>query len=71
MSGLVDAFDGSGATTFRPVPSWGGKALDQFLVTPGVEVEARVTLTEDTVALAGGRTAYLSDHYGIEAVVRG
>jgi endonuclease/exonuclease/phosphatase family metal-dependent hydrolase len=65
-SGLVDAFDGSPEPTYRPTERWAGKALDQLLVSPGVAVEAELALTE-AVTLADGRSAFLSDHYGIQA----
>ena len=65
-SGLRDAFAGTAATTFRPVPGLDGAALDQVLVSPALTAEAEVVL-QDLVPMADGRERYLSDHYGVAA----
>jgi endonuclease/exonuclease/phosphatase family metal-dependent hydrolase len=68
-SGLVDTFEGSPEPTYRPTPSWPGAALDQVLVSSGLSATPELVL-KDSVRLADGRTAYLSDHYGIGATVQ-
>ena len=65
---LRDAFAGSAETTFRPTPTWPGRALDQVLASPELAVDARLVF-QDQIKLADGRPAFLSDHYGIEADV--
>ncbi|MGN9911231.1 endonuclease/exonuclease/phosphatase family protein [Phytohabitans sp. LJ34] len=70
-AGLRDVLAGDTAPTYRPTARFPAPpALDQVLVrsTPDRSLDARARLVfQDAVALPGGRTAYLSDHYGIEA----
>lgn len=70
-AGLRDALSGDPAPTYRPTARFPAPpALDQVLVrsTPDRPVTARARLVfQDPVRLPDGRTAYLSDHYGIEA----
>ena len=67
-SGLRDVFDGDAATTYRPVPGWDGAALDQVVVTPGLEATAELVL-KDKVRTADGQDRYLSDHFGVAATI--
>lgn len=72
-AGLTDALAGDTGPTYRPTPRWPDPpALDHVLVrsAPGRTVSARARLVfQDPVPLPGGRRGYLSDHYGIEAVL--
>jgi len=72
-AGLTDAMAGDTGPTYRPTPRWPHPpALDHVLVrsAPGRTVSARARLVlQDPVSLAGDRRGYLSDHYGIEAVL--
>ncbi|WP_432839507.1 endonuclease/exonuclease/phosphatase family protein [Dactylosporangium sp. CA-092794] len=70
-AGLRDAMAGDPRPTYRPTPSWPTPpAFDHVLLrsAPGAELKARCRLVfqDELVPLAGGRTAHLSDHYGIE-----
>jgi endonuclease/exonuclease/phosphatase family metal-dependent hydrolase len=67
-SGLIDTFQGSPDPTFRPTPRWPGAALDQVLVSSGLTASPELVL-KDSVRLADGRAAYLSDHFGIGVTV--
>ncbi|MFG2045288.1 endonuclease/exonuclease/phosphatase family protein [Dactylosporangium sp. NPDC048998] len=74
-TGLRDAMAGDTRPTYRPTPSWPAPpAFDHVLVRPGagggLSTECRLVLQDDTVTLNGGRTVYLSDHYGVEADLR-
>jgi endonuclease/exonuclease/phosphatase family metal-dependent hydrolase len=65
-AGLRDVLAGDTRPTYRPTPVWPSPpALDHVLVRPAVRAEARPVLAEQ-VHLDDGRTAYLSDHYGVE-----
>jgi endonuclease/exonuclease/phosphatase family metal-dependent hydrolase len=70
-AGLRDVLAGDPAPTYRPTARFPAPpALDQVLVrsTPDRTLAARARLVlRDAVVLPGGRTGYLSDHYGIEA----
>jgi endonuclease/exonuclease/phosphatase family metal-dependent hydrolase len=70
-AGLHDVLHGDNSPTYRPTARFPHPpALDQVLIRPGRErpLTARATLMfQDPVALPDGRTAYLSDHYGIAA----
>ncbi|WP_141579917.1 endonuclease/exonuclease/phosphatase family protein [Actinomadura sp. WMMA1423] len=66
-TGLRDAFGGGTEPTFRPEYAQIG-AIDQLLVTPGLDAQTRLVFKEE-VRLPGGRSTVLSDHYGIEAVL--
>jgi endonuclease/exonuclease/phosphatase family metal-dependent hydrolase len=69
-TGLRPVLDPDAGTTYRPTPQWPAPPrLDHVLVSASVEASARVVL-QDAVELPGGRTGYLSDHYGIEAELR-
>ena len=72
-TGLVDVLAGDTEPTFRPTPQWPAPpAFDHVLVRPApgrtVSAQARLVFREP-VALPGGRSGYLSDHYGVEAVL--
>jgi endonuclease/exonuclease/phosphatase family metal-dependent hydrolase len=67
-SGLTDTFQGNADTTYRPTSSWPGASLDQVLVSPHLAATPELVFKE-SVRLADGRTAFLSDHYGIGATV--
>ncbi|MER7004194.1 endonuclease/exonuclease/phosphatase family protein [Dactylosporangium sp. NPDC000555] len=74
-AGLRDAMAGDTRPTYRPTPSWPAPpAFDHVLVRPGagggLSAECRLVLRDDTVTLDGGRSVYLSDHYGVEADLR-
>lgn len=64
-TGLRDAFGGVTEPTFRPEYAEIG-AIDQLLVRPGIDATTRLVFKEK-VRLPSGRSAVLSDHYGIEA----
>lgn len=70
-AGLHDVLAGDTAPTYRPTTRFPAPpALDQVLVrsAPDRRLTAKARLVfQDAVALPGGRTGYLSDHYGIEA----
>lgn len=66
-AGLRDVLDGDTEATYNPDYAEIG-AIDQLLVRPGMEATAQVVFKE-RVELPDGGTAYLSDHYGIEATV--
>ena len=68
-SGLTDTLHGSPEPTYRPTPRWPGAALDQALVSRHLSATPELVLKDDSVRLADGRTAYLSDHYGIGMTV--
>jgi endonuclease/exonuclease/phosphatase family metal-dependent hydrolase len=73
-TGLSDVPAGDTQPTYRPTPRWPNPpALDHVLVRSAPEralsAQARVVL-RDRVTLAGARQGYLSDHYGVEAVLR-
>jgi endonuclease/exonuclease/phosphatase family metal-dependent hydrolase len=76
-AGLRDVLAGDTRPTYRPTARFPDPpALDHVLVrsTADRTVTAQARLVfQDEVPLADGRTAYLSDHYGIEAdlVVQG
>jgi len=72
-AGLTDAMAGDTEPTYRPTARWPKPpAFDHVLVrsAPGrtVTARARIVLREE-VPLLGGRRGYLSDHYGVEAVL--
>lgn len=70
-TGLRDVLAGDTRPTYRPTPRWPAPpALDHVLVrAPGARAD--LVFTDDVVPLGGGRTAYLSDHYGISADLGG
>lgn len=70
-AGLHDVLCGDPAPTYRPTPRFPAPpALDQVLVRSTSDhplaAGARLVL-QDAVTLPGGREAFLSDHYGIDA----
>ncbi|MVZ99299.1 hypothetical protein F8568_002630 [Actinomadura sp. LD22] len=65
-TGLADVLDGDPATTFRPTPRLSLEPIDQILAAPPLKATAALVL-KDEVRLPDGRSAYLSDHYGIAA----
>jgi endonuclease/exonuclease/phosphatase family metal-dependent hydrolase len=72
-TGFSDVLAGDTEPTYRPTPRWPDPpALDHVLVRPApqraLSAQARVVL-RDRVTLAGTRQGYLSDHYGVEAVL--
>ena len=73
-TGLTDVLAGDTEPTFRPTPGWPAPpAFDHVLVraAPGRAVSAQGRLVfREPVSLPGGTQGYLSDHYGVEAVVR-
>jgi endonuclease/exonuclease/phosphatase family metal-dependent hydrolase len=73
-TGLSDVLAGDTEPTFRPTPRWPAPpAFDHVLVrpAPGRAGSARARLVfREAVPLPGGRPGFLSDHYGVEAVIR-
>jgi endonuclease/exonuclease/phosphatase family metal-dependent hydrolase len=71
--GLTDVLAGDPEPTFRPTPTWPAPpAFDHVLVrsAPGRAVSATARLVfRDPVPWPGGRAGYLSDHYGVEALL--
>lgn len=68
-AGLRDARAGDEEPTYRPTPRFPAPpALDHVLLRPGLTARTRLVF-KAPVDLSGGRRAYLSDHYGIEADV--
>jgi endonuclease/exonuclease/phosphatase family metal-dependent hydrolase len=72
-AGLTDAMAGDTAPTYRPTPRWPAPpAFDHVLVrsAPGRTLSARARIVlREPVPLPGGRRGFLSDHYGVEAVL--
>jgi endonuclease/exonuclease/phosphatase family metal-dependent hydrolase len=70
---LTDAMAGDTEPTFRPTSRWPTPpAFDHVLVrpAPGRPLTARGRLVfREAVPLPGGRHGYLSDHYGVAAVL--
>ncbi|WP_433465209.1 endonuclease/exonuclease/phosphatase family protein [Spirillospora sp. CA-128828] len=66
-TGLRDALAGDNEPTYRPEYADIG-AIDQLVVRPGLEATTRLVFKEE-VRLPTGRSAVLSDHYGIEATL--
>lgn len=71
--GLRDVLAGDTRPTYRPTPTFPTPpAFDHVLVraAPGAVLDGRASLVfQDAVLLAGGRQAYLSDHYGVTAEI--
>jgi hypothetical protein len=72
-TGLTDVLAGDTEPTYRPTPGWPAPpAFDHVLIRPGtgrtLSGRAQIVLREP-VTLPGGRQAYLSDHYGVEALL--
>ncbi|MGW4947324.1 endonuclease/exonuclease/phosphatase family protein [Actinoplanes sp. NPDC004185] len=72
-TGLTDVLAGDPEPTYRPTPRWPAPpAFDHVLIRPAprrpLAAQARIVL-RDAVTLPGGRAGYLSDHYGVEAVL--
>ncbi|MEV0902228.1 endonuclease/exonuclease/phosphatase family protein [Actinoplanes sp. NPDC049802] len=66
-TGLRDVLAGDTRPTYRPTPGWPSPpAFDHVLVRPPMDGAARLVF-QDQIALPDGRSAYLSDHYGVEA----
>jgi endonuclease/exonuclease/phosphatase (EEP) superfamily protein YafD len=73
-SGLRDVLAGDPRPTFRPTPRIPtSRALDHVLVrhsqAQNLAVEADLVF-EEPIPMPCGRSVYLSDHYGIEVLVR-
>ncbi|MFI7541944.1 endonuclease/exonuclease/phosphatase family protein [Actinoplanes sp. NPDC049599] len=72
-TGLTDVLAGDPEPTFRPTARWPDPpAFDHVLVrpAPGRPLPARAwPVFPDAVPLPGGRTGYLSDHYGVAAAL--
>ncbi|GLY01596.1 MULTISPECIES: endonuclease/exonuclease/phosphatase family protein [Actinoplanes] len=67
-AGLTDAMAGDTRPTYRPTTQWPNPPAFDHVLVRGARAEADLVLT-DEVALADGRRAYLSDHYGIGATI--
>ncbi|GIH20671.1 endonuclease/exonuclease/phosphatase family protein [Rugosimonospora africana] len=67
---LADTMNGSREPTYRPTPQFPSPpAFDHVLLrsAPAGDLKPRARLVfQDAVTLPDGRSAYLSDHYGIE-----
>ena len=72
-AGLADVLAGDTGPTYRPTPRWPAPpAFDHVLIrsAPGCALSARGRVVlQEPVALPGGRRGYLSDHYGVAAVL--
>jgi endonuclease/exonuclease/phosphatase family metal-dependent hydrolase len=72
--GLRDVLAGDTRPTYRPTPQWPTPpALDHVLLRSGrgVSLDGTAELVfQDAVTLSGGRSAYLSDHFGVAATLR-
>ncbi|KUL28443.1 endonuclease/exonuclease/phosphatase family protein [Actinoplanes awajinensis] len=68
-AGLTDAMAGDARPTCRPTPQWPHPPAFDHVLTRGVTARADLIL-QDRMALAGGRSGYLSDHYGVLAEIR-
>lgn len=72
-AGLTDAMAGDTEPTYRPTPRWPAPpAFDHVLVrsAPGLALSARARIVlREAVSLPDGRRGFLSDHYGVEAVL--
>ena len=72
-AGLTDSMAGDTEPTYRPTARWPTPpAFDHVLIrsAPGRTLSARARIVlRDPVSLPGGRRGYLSDHYGVEAVL--
>ncbi len=67
-TGLRDVLAGDTRPTYRPTPGWPSPpAFDHLLVRPDGGWRRAGLVFQDRVRLPGGRTVYLSDHYGVEA----
>lgn len=69
-AGLVDVLAGRDEPTYRPTPEYPSPpAFDHVLIRSAagrtLTADARLVL-EEAVTLGDGRSAYLSDHFGIE-----
>jgi endonuclease/exonuclease/phosphatase family metal-dependent hydrolase len=66
-AGLRDVLAGDERPTYRPTPEFPAPpAFDHVLVRGGLTARAGLVF-QDPVSLAGGRSGYLSDHYGVSA----
>lgn len=67
-TGLRDVLAGDPRPTYRPTSGWPSPpAFDHVLVRPADGTHRAGLVFQDPVRLAGGRTAHLSDHYGVAA----
>lgn len=70
-TGLRDVLAADPRPTYRPTPRWPDPpAFDHVLVRGGLQATADLVL-QDEVVLDDGRSAYLSDHYGVAAELDG
>jgi endonuclease/exonuclease/phosphatase family metal-dependent hydrolase len=67
-AGLDDALAGDKRPTYRPTEEFPRPPAFDHVLTRGVKASAEIVL-QDAVQLRDGRSAYLSDHYGVEAVL--
>jgi endonuclease/exonuclease/phosphatase family metal-dependent hydrolase len=64
---LTDARAGETGPTYRPTESWPSPPALDHVLTRGFEAARTRLVLQDPVPLPDGRTAFLSDHYGIAA----
>ncbi|MFI5841563.1 endonuclease/exonuclease/phosphatase family protein [Catenuloplanes sp. NPDC051500] len=68
-TGLRDVLAGDTRPTYRPTAEFPRPpAFDHVLVGSGLRASAELVF-QDPVRLAGGRAAFLSDHYGVAAEI--
>jgi len=66
-TGMRDALAGNTEPTYRPTPQWPSPpAFDHILLRGAVTAHAELVF-QQRVRLTDGRSAYLSDHYGVDA----
>jgi len=67
QTGMHDALAGNTEPTYRPTPQWPNPpAFDHILLRGAVTAHAELVF-QQRVRLKDGRSAYLSDHYGVDA----
>lgn len=71
-AGLRDVLAGDTRPTYRPTPRWPTPpAFDHVLIRGGRMTGAARLVFQEPVRLDDGREAFLSDHYGVEAMIGG
>lgn len=63
-NGLTDAMAGDTRPTYRPMPQWPNPPAFDHVLVRGLTAQSELVFQEK-VTLHDGRSAFLSDHYGI------